>query len=100
MSRLRKIASENDANVNIDSLNTIKKLLTQLSDELDMAGYSIEKMQGDYGDIGDFEEVKNAINKLNNIAFQVLDNSEMMNKEVYPVLNKWLNDIVIKNQKG
>lgn len=100
MSRLRKTASENTANANIDSLNTIKKLLAQLSDELDMVGYSTEKMREEYGDVGNFDEIKNAVNKLNDISFKVSDSLEVMNKEVYPILNKWLNDIVIKNQES
>lgn len=98
MNILRKTASENDANINIDTLNTIKKLLIQVSDELEMLEYSVDKMQADYGE--NLDEVKNAIKELKNISFHVSDSSGKMDKEVYSTLNKWLNDIVVKNQKG
>lgn len=97
MSRLRKAASENEINVNIESFNKIKSLLSQLSDETEMLEYSIDKMQLDNSE--NSEEVKNAIKELKNISFHAMDGSEKMDKFIYPTLTKLLNDIIIKSQQ-
>jgi len=99
MSRLRKMALENDANINTESLNKVKSLISQLSDELEMLAYSMEKMHKDYNDIGDYDDINGAIKELKEIAFHAVDDSEKIEKDVYPILNKWLNEVVIKSQQ-
>lgn len=97
MSRLRKAASENEINANIESFNKIKSLLSQLADETEMLEYSIDKMQLDNSK--NSEEVKNAIKELKNISFNAMEGSEKMDKFIYPTLTNLFDDIVIKNQQ-
>lgn len=99
MSRLRRMASENDANINIESLNKVKSTLSQLSDEIEMLAFSMDKMHNDYNDVGEYNNINDAIKELKEISFHIVESSEKMEKDIYSTLSKWLNDVVIKVQQ-